>query len=441
MRIRYKFVPGKKGGVYIMKNLEELVSLYLEQSDGGKSYTNNAKSLRTWARQNNANVTIDSLLQWINNGVRKTTKPKNKIGFINHFIRFLNSRGIHTIVPLRNSRKIQPIRRNPEEQPLKISAASDLLEKYIVHMRTAGALSNTTHQCLRFFNNHCAANYPITSKLTEEMILSWCSKRETECPASFNKRIAPIRSFLHYVNKASDEELPLPEYLPYDKKKFIPHAFSQDELRNLFENADLMEKMTHYRGYAFRIRRMTLSVILRFLYSTGLRTCEARLLTREDVDLQDGVVNISKSKGINQHRIALHPSLWDLLRQYDDAVTRYIPNRKAFFPNEFGDHFSRTWLPYHFSRLWTMFSDAKARIYDLRSNYAVININKWKYVGPEWFDKLLYLSRTMGHTTIKATAYYYNLVPLFADQLNELSGSGLTEILPDLTDYYTNEEE
>ena len=92
---------------------------------------------------------------------------------INHFIRFLNSRGIHTIVPLRNSRKIQPIRRNPEEQPLKISAASDLLEKYIVHMRTAGALSNTTHQCLRFFNNHCAANYPITSKLTEEMILSW----------------------------------------------------------------------------------------------------------------------------------------------------------------------------------------------------------------------------------------------------------------------------
>ena len=86
-----------------MKNLEELVSLYLEQSDGGKSYTNNAKSLRTWARQNNANVTIDSLLQWINNGVRKTTKPKNKIGFINHFIRFLNSRGIHTIVPLRNS--------------------------------------------------------------------------------------------------------------------------------------------------------------------------------------------------------------------------------------------------------------------------------------------------------------------------------------------------
>ena len=186
---------------------------------------------------------------------------------------------------------------------------------------------------------------------------------------------------------------------------------------------------------------MTLSVILRFLYSTGLRTCEARLLTREDVDLQDGVVNISKSKGINQHRIALHPSLWDLLRQYDDAVTRYIPNRKAFFPNEFGDHFSRTWLPYHFSRLWTMFSDAKARIYDLRSNYAVTNINKWKYVGPEWFDKLLYLSRTMGHTTIKATAYYYNLVPLFADQLNELSGSGLTEILSDLTDHYTNEEE
>ena len=62
----------------------------------------------------------------------------------------------------------------------------------------------------------------------------------------------------------------MPEYLPYDKKKFIPHAFSQDELRNLFENADLMEKMTHYRGYAFRIRRMTLSVIYAFSIQHGI---------------------------------------------------------------------------------------------------------------------------------------------------------------------------
>ena len=78
MRIRYKFVPGKKGGVYIMKNLEELVSLYLEQSDGGKSYTNNAKSLRTWARQNNANVTIDSLLQWITTVCVKLQSQRTK---------------------------------------------------------------------------------------------------------------------------------------------------------------------------------------------------------------------------------------------------------------------------------------------------------------------------------------------------------------------------
>lgn len=61
-----------------MKNLEELVSLYLEQSDGGKSYTNNAKSLRTWARQNNANVTIDSLLQWITTVCVKLQSQRTK---------------------------------------------------------------------------------------------------------------------------------------------------------------------------------------------------------------------------------------------------------------------------------------------------------------------------------------------------------------------------
>ena len=69
------------------------------------------------------------------------------------------------------------------------------------------------------------------------------------------------------------------------------------------------------------------------------------------------------------------------------------------------------------------------------------NINKWRYIGPEWFDKLLYLSRSMGHSTIEATAYYYNLVPLFAEQLDELSSPGFKEMLPDLTNFYEDDEE
>lgn len=44
-------------------------------------------------------------------------------------------------------------------------------------------------------------------------------------------------------------------------------------------------------------------------------------------------------------------------------------------------------------------SKVDARPYDFRSNYATKNMNRWDYNGPEWFDKLLVLGRSMGHKT------------------------------------------
>ena len=46
---------------------------------------------------------------------------------------------------------------------------------------------------------------------------------------------------------------------------------------------------------------------------------------------------------------------------------------------------------------------AHARAYDFRSHYAVVNINGWDHCGIEWMDKLLYLSRSMGHRYIQNT--------------------------------------
>lgn len=423
--------------------LADILTQYLNQCPYGISYRNYALSLRTWAITNDADITQEAVGEWIKNGTRRTVVKSNKsrLGFANHFVRYLNSQGITDIVPFANKNKKMHQAIDRESLPLEESGASNFLEKYIRNQKAAGSMSDSTHQVLRFFNNHCAKVYPEEKNLTDDMILSWCRKRESENTSSYNKRIAPIRSFLQYVNKTSSYEYKLPEYLSYDKKKFVPHAFSKDELHALFDAADSMVRAPHDGGFSFHVRRMTFSVLLRFLYSTGLRTCEARMLKCSDVDLNEGVVNIYKSKGINQHRIAIHKSLWDLLVEYNASISRYLPNRKAFFPNEHGDFLSRTHLPYQFNNAWKKVSSERARIYDLRSNYAVANINKWRYVGPEWFDKLLYLSRSMGHATIESTAYYYNLVPLFAEQLDQLSSPGFKEMLPDLTNYYEDDEE
>lgn len=189
-----------------------------------------------------------------------------------------------------------------------------------------------------------------------------------------------------------------------------------------------------------RLMKVEIPVFFRLLFSTGMRTTETRLLKVQDVDLQSGVINIKYTKSIDEHRVALHESIWSLLRIYDTKMEDIMPGRKTFFPNEYDKPYSGEWVTASFKKIWKKVSATHARAYDFRSHYAVVNINSWNHCGIEWMDKLLFLSRSMGHRYIQNTLYYYRLVPLFAHQLENLTGSGYEEVLPNLNNYFKDED-
>lgn len=425
-----------------MATIIDALNLYTQAKSLGKSSKALVSSLHTFATERNLELTHENLLEWIMVGAyRKGTRPSSsRMTFARSLVRFTNSTGLTSIEwPMNNIRKEKELVCR-EKMALTKSPVSNLLEAYIEYKRSGNAMSDNTHQCLRFFNDFCAKNYNCADNTYQEMVNGWCVKRDTERPSSFNKRIAPIRSFLKYVNRQTGKDIALPSYMAYERKKFIPHPFTEDELHLLFEQADTIYWHDKSSVFAYNVRKMVMPVLFRLLYSTGMRTCEARMLSCDDVDLVHGVINIRQSKGVGEHRVALHQTMWDLMKQYDTAIRQLLPEREPFFPNELGRYLPRTWEAYHFKRVWKKVSDKAARLYDLRSNYAVANINGWENVGPEWFDKLLYLSRSMGHSTIGATTYYYNLVPVFADQVENLSGEGFEQLLPDLTSYYNEED-
>lgn len=71
-------------------------------------------------------------------------------------------------------------------------------------------------------------------------------------------------------------------------------------------------------------------------------------------------------------------------------------------------------------------------LYDFRHNYAIRNINKWICTGFEFDDKLLYLSKSMGHRDIESTKYYYSLVPGLADILEDKTNADFEDIVPEV---------
>ena len=141
------------------------------------------------------------------------------------------------------------------------------------------------------------------------------------------------------------------------------------------------------------------------------------MLRTEDVDLAHGILNIRLSKGTAQHYVALHDSMVDILIRYDAAIRKYHPDRIWFFPTKFGSFPSRCWVQDNFRAMWNKYNSAYATAYELRHNYAVENINAWMDEGFGFDAKLHCLSKSMGHSVVESTKYYYSLVPAMADIL------------------------
>lgn len=54
-----------------------------------------------------------------------------------------------------------------------------------------------------------------------------------------------------------------------------------------------------------------------------------------------------------------------------------------------------------------------------------------------WFDfnkRLLYLSKSMGHSNLESTKYYYSLVPRLADIIDANTCCDYNDIVPEVTD-------
>jgi len=312
------------------------------------------------------------------------------------------------------------------------SGFSDCVERFVNYRKASGSWNEPNHGLnIKLFDHFCAKNYP-GKELCQEMVDTWCAQRKTELNRSCYTRTQVIRNFIDYLRKreltkAVSVTPPKPE-----KSKYVPYAFSREELLKFFYACDSIVPYKQMRQSW--LRKIVCPVFFRLLYSSGIRTTEARYLRREDVDLTHGVLNIRKSKGYDQHYVALHTSMTKLLRKYDRTVNKLQPNRTYFFQKADGTHYTRDWIKFNFAALWIKANGKENRpvAYDLRHNYAITNINSWDCDAFGFSDKLTFLSKSMGHRWIGATLYYYSFVPNLANIIREKTEAGFNAIVPEV---------
>lgn len=294
------------------------------------------------------------------------------------------------------------------------SKCNKLFEEYVEFQKASQHWCGSYDYSLKSFDAYCCEHNSDVLP-SQDDIYGWSTQKDSESLSSCGKRVAFLAGLCRYSNTFYGTQLLAPNISTKGETMFAPHAFNDVELRNFFIACDNVER--EHKSKWTLIRQIVIPALFRLLFSSGMRTKEVRMLDCEDVDLKYGIVDIRRSKGLHEHRIALHPSMIEYLCEYDRLINAVIPDRKCFFPNIEDSYFTSSWLDWNFMQMWYRYNGSYAVPYDFRHNYAITNINSWPAECNAFNKHLVCLSRSMGHANIDETMYYYSYTPAMAQNI------------------------
>lgn len=316
-----------------------------------------------------------------------------------------------------------------------LSEFAHYISSLVATKRASGYKYETAEYYLQRFDAYCCshANSKFFSK---DLILGWAKAEDGESPRTHRTRISPIRELGKYMQAhgVSDAFI-LPSGMHRKIERYVPHYFTNQEIINFFSACDNLKAHA-----AMHARHLVLPVFFRLLYCCGLRTCEARALRVENVDLKHGIIDIIASKSHRSRRIPVSQDLLTLFKVYDERVAQIYSGRVYFFPTTKSACYDSKSIGPIFRKIWkaaglTQGSGNRPRAYDFRHHFALSNLNNWIASGVDVNSKLPYLTKYMGHSSIESTDYYLHLVPEFFQIFSE-KVKGTETLLPEVNDDY-----
>lgn len=312
-----------------------------------------------------------------------------------------------------------------------VSKLSPFMEAFIEFKHSLGLPYQGGEYHLRNFDRYCAETESEVTSL-KEIMKTWVVLRDSESPDSQRLRVAPIREFGKFLWSAGyANAYVIPQKVCQKQIRKMPHFFTNDEIVRFFSACDTLKPRKENI-----VRHLVLPMYFRLLYCCGLRTFEARVLLRKNINLHIGYIDILGAKGLNDRRIFLPEDLRLLFEKYDARVNDLLLDRSYFFPVKSGSCYQCTTISQNFNKIWRAAgldhkSGSKARAYDFRHHFAFANLNRWIEAGSDVNTMLPYLMRCMGHSSLKSTSYYLHLVPEFFATFSEKTKT-LEALLPEV---------
>jgi integrase/recombinase XerD len=309
----------------------------------------------------------------------------------------------------------------------------------IEQKRALGYKYGSEPDILRRFDLFCVQRHPNSAVLSREIMMDWATKRPEERPATLQGRITPVKELAKYMVRLGHEAFILPKGLMPRIPRYMPHIYSNDELKRIFAQTDCC----HYCSEV-PYRHLVMPVFIRLLYGCGLRLTEARLLKVMDVDLSGGVITVTNAKLDKHRQIPVSPDLLERLKIYHKNIHPAPASEDWFFPGYGGKAMTRGNVEKNLRRfLWQAGishggRSKGPRVHDFRHTMAVHCLRRWVLEGKDLRSYLPVLQAYLGHVSLSDTAYYLHLTADLFPNITEQVERAFGDIIPKAGGYDEN---
>jgi len=271
--------------------------------------------------------------------------------------------------------------------------------------------------------------------ITTELVRQWALQPTEAQPSTWAGRLSIARRFAVW-RRASDPrtEVPPADLVGQRYRRKPPQLYTNHDVVRLVQSAAALPSAKQLRGHTY-------ATLFGLLAVTGLRINEALHLDRSDVDLQEGVLTIRRTKFGKSRLVPIHPTTQEALHVYGEARDRIIPTSAtpAFFLSERRTRITEWMTRYTFagvSRRVGLRPPTRGgrhghgpRIQDLRHRFAAQTLIAWYRAGIDVERELPKLSTYLGHVHTADTYWYLEAIP----ELLQLAAERLAQTPPEVT--------
>ena len=270
----------------------------------------------------------------------------------------------------------------------------------------------------------------------KEQIRAWQATRVNDHKKTLYHKFSILRQFCRYLVHLG-KECYIPGLPKNVKSDFVPFIFTREQIKLIFETGD---KLVMSERYTKDCIIFAIPALLRFLYSTGVRINEAIHVKNEDVDLILKRIVLKKTKNQMQRLIPVNPSLFTVLKQYEEYRNKMPlsgtsePDR-FFFISSTGKPLSGYSVLRWFRKIvkdCRIQNSHAVRIHDIRHTFAVHSLVKMIDGGMDAYCSLPVLSIFLGHKKVESTEYYLRLTQEMYPDVVKIEHSLTSSVFPEI---------